>query len=487
MKQYILSLDQGTTSSRAILFEGDKPVQQANVPLPLIYPQSGWVEADPLLIYYTTMQAVDEVLRQSGVSPNEIAAIGIANQRETTILWDKRTGEPVCNAIIWQCRRSAGICDSLKERGMGGYIAESTGLVIDAYFSATKIKWLLDNDAALRQRAESGEIAFGTVDSWLLHKLTGVHVTDRTNASRTMLYNINSLKWDENILAMLDIPRAMLPEVAESSCVYGYANIGGARIPVAGIAGDQQAALFGQGCFSYGQAKNTYGTGCFLLINTGDTIVRSRNGLISTIAISLGGKVSYALEGSVFVAGAIVQWLRDEMGLIGNSSDIGKVSAATENTGGVYIVPAFTGMGAPYWNMHARGTITGITRATRREHIIRAAEESIAYQTNDLWQAMRQDLDSAPESLNADGGGSNDSFLMQFQSDILGVPIQRPAVSETTALGAAYLAGLAVGVWGNIDQIKPHYADTFAPTMSSDTREHLLNGWHNAIRKALHE
>ena len=484
--RYILALDQGTTSSRAILFDNEQNilgVQQRE--FTQIYPRQGWVEHDPMEIWSSQYGVMNEVVAQSGVDPHDIAAIGITNQRETTILWDKETGVPVYNAIVWQCRRTAPLVDELlKTPGMDEYIRENTGLVPDAYFSATKIKWILDHVPGAREKAEAGNLLFGTVDTWLVWKLTGgVHVTDRTNASRTMLYNIRTLNWDEKLLAALDIPRCILPEVRDSSEIYGYADISGARIPVAGIAGDQQAALFGQGCFTAGEAKNTYGTGCFLLMNTGDKLCRSRNGLVTTIAVSLGGKVEYALEGSVFVGGAVIQWIRDEMGLIRESSDSEYYAQKVPDTGGVYIVPAFTGLGAPYWDMYARGCIVGITRGTTQNHIIRAAEESIAYQSADLVDAMEKDTGIPIAALKVDGGASRDQFLMQFQSDILHKEVLRPAIRETTALGAAYLAGLAVGVWKDKDEIRRLWSCnmTFAPKMDEEKRTALLKGWHKAV------
>ena len=457
MKQYIIALDQGTTSSRAIAFDrAGRIVAMAQKELTQIYPQPGYVEQDPLEIYATQSGVLAEVLAKGDILPEEVAGIGISNQRETTILWEKDTGRPVYNAIVWQCRRTAGICEELKNAGCEDYIRRSTGLLIDAYFSGTKIKWILDHVPGLRERANQGEILFGTVDSWLVWKMTGgaVHITDFTNASRTMLYNIRDLCWDENILAMLDIPACMLPEVRNSSEIYGTINLSGCDVPIAGIAGDQQAALFGQCCFDKGDAKNTYGTGCFLLMNTGEELCLSQNGLVSTIAIGLNGKVSYALEGSVFVGGAVVQWLRDELRFIGEARDSEYFATSVPDNGGVYVVPSFTGFGAPHWDMYARGAIFGLTRGSGRSHIIRAALESIAYQTRDVLEAMEQDTGAAITALRADGGASANNFLMQFQANIIDRPVHRPRSTETTALGAAYLAGLAVGFWSGMDELR---------------------------------
>ena len=490
MASYILALDQGTTSSRAIVFDrAGQIAAKAQHPFPQIYPQAGWVEHDPMEIWSSQYGVMNEVVAQSGVDAHDIAAIGITNQRETTILWEKATGRPVYNAIVWQCRRTAPLVDELlSQPGMAEYIKENTGLVPDAYFSATKIKWILDHVPGARERAQAGEILFGTVDSWLVWKLTGgkVHVTDRTNASRTMLYNIHKLDWDDTLLNALDIPRAMLPRVTDSSEIYGYTDLCGVQVPVAGIAGDQQAALFGQGCFSKGEAKNTYGTGCFLLMNTGDTICRSKNGLLTTIAISLNGKVEYALEGSVFVGGAVIQWVRDGLRMIQESRDSEYYAQKVPDNGGVYIVPAFTGLGAPYWDMYARGAIVGITRGTTQNHIIRAAEESIAYQSYDLVHAMELDVGQPITALKVDGGASRDQFLMQFQADILNKTVLRPAIRETTALGAAYLAGLATGVWKDRGEIRSlwHCNMTFTPNMEAPEREKLLAGWHKAVGRS---
>ena len=439
-------------------------------------------------IYSSQYAVMMEVIAQSGVDVKDIKGIGITNQRETTILWDAKTGRPVYNAIVWQCRRTADRIDQLKQQGLEEYIRKTTGLVPDAYFSATKIAWILDHVPQGRERAKKGEILFGTVDSWLIWKLSGgkVHVTDYTNASRTMLFNINTLSWDEKLLDALDIPMQMLPQVKNSSEIYAYTTIQGEEIPIAGIAGDQQAALFGQCCFEQGQAKNTYGTGCFLLMNTGDKPCFSQNGLITTIAIGLNGKVQYALEGSVFVGGAVIQWIRDEMRFINESKDAEYYAQKVEDTGGVYLVPAFTGLGAPHWDMYARGCIIGITRGTKREHIIRAAQESIAYQSYDLVKAMEKDTGVSIRELKVDGGASRDAFLMQFQADVLDCEVRRPMIRETTALGAAYLAGLAVDVWKDTDEIRKLWnCDTvFQSQMKAERREKLLRDWHRAVERS---
>jgi glycerol kinase len=486
MGKYILALDQGTTSSRAILFDSEQNIMGlAQKEFTQIYPREGWVEHDAMEIWSSQYAVMMEVIAQSGVETRDIAAVGITNQRETTILWDRETGRPIHNAIVWQCRRTAGIVDQLRADGLESHIRKATGLVPDAYFSGTKIKWILDHVEGARERAARGDILFGTVDTWLLWKLTGgaVHATDYTNASRTMLYDIHALRWDDTLLAALDIPRAMLPEVRSSSEIYGYTEILGAKVPIAGIAGDQQAALFGQTCFAPGDAKNTYGTGCFLLMNTGDDPCESRNGLITTIAIGVGGKVQYALEGSVFVGGAVIQWLRDELRFLTESRDAEYYAQKVNDTGGVYLVPAFTGLGAPYWDMYARGCIVGLTRGTRREHIIRAAQESIAYQVADLVGAMEADTGLTLNHLKADGGASRDRFLMQFQADILGRSVRRPMIRETTALGAAYLAGLATGVWRSREEIMGLWVcdTTYAPEMEQVRREALLGGWRRAV------
>ncbi len=490
-KKYILALDQGTTSSRAILFDRQQRiVDSSQREFTQIYPRDGWVEHDPMEIWSSQLGVLNEVIAHSGVALEEIAAIGITNQRETTILWDRQTGRPIYNAIVWQCRRTAPIIDALlTQPGTDEYIRQATGLVPDAYFSASKIKWILDHVDGAREKAKNGDILFGTVDTWLIWKLTGgqVHVTDRTNASRTMLYNIKTLDWDDTLLQALDIPRAILPRVADSSEIYGAALIGGASIPVAGIAGDQQAALFGQCCFSAGDAKNTYGTGCFLLMNTGDQLYHSQNGLVSTIAIGLNGTVQYALEGSVFIGGAVIQWMRDEMRFFSESRDAEYYAQKVPDNGGVYLVPAFTGLGAPHWDMYARGTIVGLTRGTRREHLIRAAQESIAYQSADLVTAMERDTGISLRSLKVDGGASRDRFLMQFQADILGTTVRRPTVRETTALGAAYLAGLATGFWKDREEISRLWqCDTdFSPHMAEEERTRLRRNWDRAVGRSL--
>lgn len=489
-KKYIMALDQGTTSSRAIIFDKDQNiVATAQKEFTQYYPHEGWVEHDAMEIYSSQYGVMVEAIVKSGINPEEIAGIGITNQRETTILWDKNTGRPVYNAIVWQCRRTADICDDLVAKGLDKYIKESTGLVVDAYFSATKIKWILDNVEGVREKAEKGEILFGTVDSWLVYKLTEgkVHVTDYTNASRTMLYNIHTLEWDKKLLEELNIPESILPQVLPSSHVYGYTQIQGVPVPISGIAGDQQAALFGQRCFEKGEAKNTYGTGCFLLMNTGTTPYESKSGLITTIAVGIDGKVEYALEGSVFVGGAVIQWLRDEMRFIAESRDAEYYAQKVNDTGGVYMVPAFTGLGAPHWDMYARGAIVGITRGTKREHIVRAAQESIAYQSMDLVKAMEKDTGLQLSVLNVDGGASRDAFLLQFQADVLDRKVQRPVIRETTALGAAYLAGLATGVWNSREELKTgNWCDrVFTPDMEQEKREKLIRGWNKAVGRSL--
>jgi glycerol kinase len=492
-KKYIISLDQGTTSSRAILFDHDgNIVGVAQKEFTQIYPKAGWVEHDPMEIWGTQIGVAREVIERTGIKPNEIAAIGITNQRETTVVWDKNTGKPIYNAIVWQCRRTASICDDLKDRGFEKSIREKTGLVVDAYFSGTKIKWILDNVNGAREKAENGELLFGNIDTWLIWNLTRgkVHVTDYTNASRTMIYNINELKWDEELLKEMDIPECMLPEVKPSSFIYGTTSpelFDGAQIPISGDAGDQQAALFGQGCFEEGMAKNTYGTGCFMLMNTGENIVKSDNGLLTTIAWGVDGKVEYALEGSIFIAGAAVQWLRDELKIIYSAEESETYAYSVEDTNGVYVVPAFTGLGAPYWDMYARGTIMGLTRGSTREHIVRATLESIAYQTKDVLNAMQEDSKIQLKALKVDGGASANNFLMQFQSDILDVSVNRPKSIETTALGSAYLAGLAVGFWSSKEEIKQNQNmnKEFTSNMSEEIRNKLYKGWEKAVRRAL--
>lgn len=490
MKKYVIALDQGTTSSRCILFDKDQNiVDLAQREFTQHYPHPGWVEHDPMEIYSSQYGVLMEVLAKSGVDVQEIAGIGITNQRETAIVWDRETGRPVYNAIVWQCRRTAPLCEELKQdTEFTDYVQQRTGLLIDAYFSATKIKWILDNVPGARQQAEEGRLLFGTVDTWLIWKLTGgaAHVTDCTNASRTMLFDIEHLCWDKTICDRLGIPMAMLPKVCSCSEVYGTVNIQGVEVPIAGIAGDQQAALFGQTCFEAGEAKNTYGTGCFLLMNTGESLVRSRNGLITTIASGVNGRIQYALEGSVFVGGAVVQWLRDELHLITEASDTEYFAKKVPDSAGVYLVPAFTGLGAPYWDMYARGALVGLTRGAGRNHIIRAALESIAYQTGDVLQAMERDAGMPLRELRVDGGASANNFLMQFQADIIGRTLRRPMIRETTALGAAYLAGLATGVWRDLEDIRSQWTldRLYTPEMDEATRTRLQAGWHKAVDRA---
>ena len=490
--KYIMALDQGTTSSRCILFDHDGRVRSVvQKEFTQYYPQPGWVEHDAQEIWDTTLEVARVAMLKNKVPAREIAAIGITNQRETTLVWDKATGEPVYNAIVWQCRRTSGIVDELVGAGLSEKIHAKTGLVPDAYFSGTKLKWILDNVPGARERAERGELLFGTVDTWLIWKLTGgmAHVTDYTNASRTMLFDIHRLCWDEELLKLLDIPACMLPEVRPSSQVYGWSQyeLLGGEIPVAGAAGDQQSALFGQCCFESGDVKNTYGTGCFLLMNTGSTPVESRNGLITTIAATLPGQVQYALEGSVFTAGAAVQWLRDELGVISTAAESLEYAESVADTAGVYVVPAFTGLGAPYWNQYARGMITGVTRGFSRAHLVRATLESIAYQTFDICKAMERDAGVPLTRLKVDGGASANGFLMQFQSDILGAEVVRPECIETTAMGAAYLAGLAVGFWKGLDDVRASWQTekVFEPEMEEARRAELLKGWQKAIKSAL--
>ena len=487
MKKYILTLDEGTTSARAVLFDkGGNAVSAAQREFKQIYPQPGFVEHDPVEIFSVQYAAVTEAITAIGASAEEIAAVGVTNQRETTIIWDKNTGEPIYNAIVWQCRRTSEMCDKLRADGLEEYIRKTTGLRIDAYFSATKIKWILDNVPGARDRAENGELLFGTVDTWLIWKLSGgkIHVTDRTNAARTMLYDIHSLTWDKRILEILQIPKCMLPEVRSSSEIYGNVNILGAEIPVSGIAGDQQAALFGQKCFCEGDIKNTYGTGCFLLMNTGAAAFESKNGLITTIAADAGDNICYALEGSVFVGGAVIQWLRDELGLIATAAESEKAALSVPDSSGVYIVPAFAGLGAPYWDMYARGTICGLTRGSGKNHIIRACLEAIAYQTNDLITALKADTGLPINHIRADGGAAANNFLMQFQADISDVGVIRPAQTEATAAGAAYLAGLAVGFWKNKNEILrlPDNQTEFKPAINAKHREAMTEGWKRAVR-----
>lgn len=492
--KYVIALDQGTTSSRAIVFDSDqKIVGVAQKEFKQIYPKEGWVEHDPMEIWSSQSGVLAEVIARTGISQHDIIALGITNQRETTIVWDKNTGKPVYNAIVWQCRRTAKICDELKKiEGLDEYVKENTGLLIDAYFSGTKIKWILDNVEGAREKAERGELLFGTVDTWLIWKLTNgkVHATDYTNASRTMIYNIKKLEWDEKLLDILGIPKSMLPEVKDCSGTFGYANLGGKgghRVPIAGVAGDQQAALFGQACFNKGDSKNTYGTGCFLLMNIGDKMVRSQNGLVTTIAIGLNGKVEYALEGSIFIGGASVQWLRDELKLVSEARDTEYFARKVKDNGGVYVVPAFVGLGAPYWDMYARGAILGLTRGANKNHIIRATLESIAYQTRDVLEAMQEDSGIKLSNLKVDGGAAANNFLMEFQSDILGVNVRRPVTLETTALGAAYLAGLAVGVWESKDEISAQWKldREFSANMSDEERNKKYAGWKKAVKRSM--
>ena len=489
MKKYILALDEGTTSARAILFDKNgSAVSSAQHEFTQIYPQSSFVEHNPLEIYSAQYTALTEAITKIGASPDEIAAVGITNQRETVVVWDKNTGEPIYNAIVWQCRRTAEFCDELKAQGLEEYISKTTGLKIDAYFSGTKIKWILDNVKGARQKAENGDLLFGTIDTWLIWKLSNgkIHVTDYTNASRTMFFDIHKLCWDKKLLEILTIPESMLPDVKPSSEIYGTINIMGVDIAVSGIAGDQQAALFGQQCFEKGSVKNTYGTGCFLLMNTGDTAYNSQNGLLTTIAASVGDKINYALEGSVFVGGAVVQWLRDELKLIKKSSDTEKYALKVNDTNGVYIVPAFAGLGAPYWDMYARGTICGLTRGANKNHLIRACLESIAYQTNDLLVSLQNDTGLKISSIRADGGASQNKFLMQFQANISKTEVCCPKSAEATALGAAFLAGLAVGFWKDLNEIKMLNSEeeTYYPAMKQEEREKLLKGWQRAIKSA---
>lgn len=493
MEKYILSFDAGTTSSRAIIFnKKGQIINVAQKEFQQIYPKAGWVEHDPMEIWASQSGVAREVLEKSAIRPDQIVGIGITNQRETTIVWDKNTGKPIYNAIVWQCRRTASYCERLKEKGWIDKIRDKTGLVVDAYFSATKIAWILDNVEGAREKAERGDLLFGTVDTWLVWNLTRgkVHVTDYSNASRTMLFNIKDLKWDDEILDVLNIPKAMMPEVEDSSCIYGYTDehtYGGARIPIAGIAGDQQAALFGQNCFKPGMVKNTYGTGCFVLMNTGQEMIRSKNGLLTTIAWGIDGKVSYALEGSVFIAGAAIQWLRDELRLVYDSPQSEYYANKIEDTDGVVVVPAFTGLGAPYWDMYARGGIFGLTRGTKREHLVRATLESLAYQSKDVIEAMQEDAKIPLAHLRVDGGASANNFLMQFQADMLDTEVHRPRTLETTSLGAAYLAGLAVGYWKDLDEISEDFSidRTFKPQMSQEKRVKNYKYWKKAIERSM--
>ena len=492
MSRYIMAFDQGTTSSRCIIYDKKgRIISSAQKEITQIYPKSGWVEHDAVEIWASQIGVANEAMMKINATYEDIAALGITNQRETTVVWDKNTGEPVYNAIVWQCRRTAEYCDELVSRGLTEKIREKTGLLIDAYFSGTKLKWILDNVPNARERAENGELLFGTIETWLIWKLTGgrVHITDYSNASRTMLFNINEVKWDDEILEILDIPKCMLPEPKPSSGIYGEseAHILGGPIKIAGAAGDQQAALFGQACFEPGSAKNTYGTGCFLLMNTGEKPVLSENGLLTTIAWGIGDKIYYALEGSVFAAGAAVQWLRDELKLIENALQSEEFAQMVSDSGGVYVVPAFVGLGAPHWDPYARGAILGLTRGSSRYHIVRATLESIAYQAADLLGAMEHDSGIKLTSLKADGGAAANNFLMQFQADIIGREVKRPVCIETTSLGAAYFAGLAVGYFKSIDEIRENWQvdRTYSAEMDAEKRGKLISGWHKAVGRAL--
>ena len=489
MSKYIMALDAGTTSNRCILFDEKGEICSiAQKEFTQYFPKPGWVEHDANEIWSSQLGVAVEAMAKLGIGADDIAAIGITNQRETTIVWDKNTGEPVYNAIVWQCRRTSEYCDTLKDKGLTDKFREKTGLIIDAYFSGTKLKWILDNVDGVRERAEKGELLFGTVETWLIWKLTKgkAHVTDYSNASRTLLFNIKDLTWDKEILEELNIPESMLPEPKPSSCVYGYsdASFFGKEIPISGAAGDQQAALFGQTCFNPGEAKNTYGTGCFMLMNTGETPVYSQNGLVTTIAWGLDGKVNYALEGSIFVAGASIQWLRDELRIIESAADSEYMAKKVKDTNGCYVVPAFTGLGAPYWDQYARGTIVGLSRGVNKYHIIRATLESIGYQVNDVLHAMKADSGIDLAALKVDGGASANDFLMQFQSDIINAPVKRPSCVETTAMGAAYLAVLAVGYWNSKEDVIKNWAvnKIFSPIMGEDERERKIKGWNKAVK-----
>lgn len=491
-KKYVMALDAGTTSNRAIIFDDESNiVSVAQKEFTQIFPNPGWVEHDAEEIWSTQLEVIKSALVKAGLEASDISAIGVTNQRETTVVWDKNTGRPVYNAIVWQSRQTMDICNSLKEKGLENEFRKKTGLVVDAYFSGTKVKWILDNVEGVRAKAEKGDLLFGTIDTWLIWKLTGgkVHVTDYSNASRTLMYNIYELKWDKNLLEYLTVPEKMLPEVKPSSFVYGETDpaVIGKAIPISGIAGDQQAALFGQTCYKPGMAKNTYGTGCFMLMNTGNFPKESKNGLLTTIAWGLNNEVIYALEGSIFVAGSAVQWLRDGLRLVDSSSDSEYIAKKVDSTDGVYVVPAFVGLGAPYWDMKARGAILGITRGTTKAHLVRATLESMAYQTKDVLSAMESDSNIKLKELKVDGGASANNFLMQFQADILGVPVDRPKIVETTALGAAFLAGLAVGVWESTDELERTWLldNRFEPNMDDNTRVKLYNGWQKAVKRAL--
>ncbi|WP_028771841.1 glycerol kinase GlpK [Shewanella waksmanii] len=491
-KRYVIALDQGTTSSRAIVFDHDANIVAVSQrEFSQIYPKAGWVEHDPMEIWSSQSSTMIEVLARAGIRSDEVAAIGITNQRETTVVWDKHTGKPIHNAIVWQCRRSQPICESLKQQGWAEYVNDNTGLVLDPYFSATKIRWILDNVEGAKEKAQAGDLLFGTIDTWLVWKLTEgqVHVTDPTNASRTMLYNIHQQQWDDKLLGMLDIPASMLPKVAPSCAIYGRTRIAGegGEIPIAGIAGDQQASLFGQLCIDEGMAKNTYGTGCFLLMNTGEQAVKSAHGLLTTVAIGPDGGINYALEGAVFMGGATIQWLRDELGLIRDAQDTEYFAEKVADTNGVYLVPAFVGLGAPYWDPNARGALVGLTRGANRNHIIRAALEAIAYQSRDLLDAMSKDSGVELKQIKVDGGAVANDFLMQFQADITDVEVLRPTVTETTAVGAAFLAGLAVGFWQSTAELKRKAGidKSFKPNLDANSREALYAGWQRAVNNVI--
>lgn len=492
MDKYILALDQGTTSSRAILFnQKGEIVHIAQKEFTQYFPQPGWVEHNPNEIWGSILAVIATVLSEAAVEPKQIAAIGITNQRETTVVWDKQTGQPIYNAIVWQSRQTTQICEELKKNGYDDLFRQRTGLLIDAYFSGTKVKWILDHVEGAREKAERGDLLFGTIDTWLTWKLSGgkAHVTDYSNASRTLMFNIYEQKWDDELLDILRVPKAMLPDVRPSSQIYAYTapyHFFGQEVPIAGIAGDQQAALFGQACFEEGMAKNTYGTGCFMLMNTGEKAVQSKHGLLTTIAWGIDGKVEYALEGSIFVAGSAIQWLRDGLRMIKEAKDSEAYATKVQSTDGVYVVPAFVGLGTPYWDSDVRGAVFGLTRGTTKEHFIRATLESLAYQTKDVLTAMEADAGITLKTLRVDGGAVKNNFLMQFQSDILGVPVERPVVNETTALGAAYLAGLAVGYWGSREEIAKQWNidRAFEPKMNADTQQRLYDGWKKAVRAA---
>ncbi len=491
-KSYVLALDQGTTSSRAIVFDRSGEARgSAAYEFPQYFPEPGWVEHDAEEIWESQLRALRDAVARSGVTLSEIAAIGITNQRETTVIWDRQSGMPLRPAIVWQSRQTVGICDELRRRGLEARVRDRTGLVVDAYFSGTKIKWILDHVPGARERAARGELCFGTIDSWLIYKLTGgaVHATDYSNASRTLIYDIHALRWDEELCAALEIPPAMLPAVRDSSGWFGETVpglLGGASLPITGVAGDQQAALFGQTCFEPGSTKNTYGTGCFMLMNTGEKPRRSESGLLTTIAWGLGGRVDYALEGSVFVAGAAVQWMRDQLGLISNAAESEALARSVEDTGGVYLVPAFTGLGAPYWDPEARGAIVGLTRGTTRAHLMRAVLEAIAFQSRDVMHCFEQDTGLRPAALQVDGGAASNDLLMQLQADVLGIPVRRPRGLETTALGAAYLAGLATGVWRDREQIRENWREDrrFEPRLGAEQRDRIYAGWLRAVERS---